>query len=126
MTKSKQVPFKVQYSWIAKRSLATSMIQFNKAVKAILAGVGITKPTEKQWVQGAKAVSFPCQRCAGTGLYITMVENGVLKGPGGACFRCDGKGRQNDGDRRRNHGYDRYAAAKACEAMMCAERESTT
>lgn len=49
-----------------------------------------------------------CRRCAGTGRFITRVENGVPKGPGGDCFRCNGKGYHNHDDRKRNWGYDRY------------------
>lgn len=37
-----------------------------------------------------------CARCAGTGMFITSMENGQYKGPGGPCFRCAGKGRQSD------------------------------
>jgi len=50
----------------------------------------------------------PCQRCAGTGQFITYVENGVPKGPGGPCYRCNGKGVQTVADHRRNYGYDRW------------------
>lgn len=49
-----------------------------------------------------------CKRCAGTGQFITYVENGKPKGPGGVCFRCNGKGWQSEQDARRNWGYDRY------------------
>lgn len=49
-----------------------------------------------------------CRRCAGTGAFITYVENGVPKGPGGPCFRCNGKGYQTEDDRRRNWGYDNF------------------
>lgn len=48
-----------------------------------------------------------CRRCAGTGAFITRVENGVPKGPGGQCFRCNGKGFHNHDDRKRNWGYER-------------------
>ena len=37
-----------------------------------------------------------CRKCAGTGMFITMIENDVPKGPGGPCFACNGKGRQSD------------------------------
>lgn len=48
-----------------------------------------------------------CGRCAGTGRYITRVENGKPVGPDGAsCFRCQGKGYQSDADRTRNFWYD--------------------
>lgn len=50
-----------------------------------------------------------CRRCAGTGQFITYMENGVPKGPGGPCFRCGGKGFQTVADRRRNYGHDNYA-----------------
>jgi hypothetical protein len=50
-----------------------------------------------------------CARCAGTGRFITYVENGVPKGPGGPCYRCNGKGVQTVEDHRRNYGHDNYA-----------------
>jgi len=49
-----------------------------------------------------------CKRCAGTGQFITYVENGVPKGPGGICYRCNGKGFQIQRDRNRNWGYDNF------------------
>lgn len=49
-----------------------------------------------------------CDRCAGTGQFITYIENGTPKGPGGICFRCEGKGVQTEADRRRNWGYDNF------------------
>lgn len=49
-----------------------------------------------------------CRRCAGTGHFITRVENGQPKGPGGICFRCRGKGYQTEADERRNDYYDRH------------------
>jgi DnaJ-class molecular chaperone len=48
-----------------------------------------------------------CTRCAGTGNFVTGVENGVPTGPGGPCFRCGGKGHHVRTDRRRNWGYAR-------------------
>lgn len=47
-----------------------------------------------------------CRRCAGTGQFITRVENGVPTGPGGICFRCGGKGYQTVKDSTRNQFYD--------------------
>lgn len=49
-----------------------------------------------------------CAQCAGTGMFITRVENGVPKGPGGKCYRCDGKGHHTESDRKRNNNYERY------------------
>ncbi len=47
-----------------------------------------------------------CRRCSGSGKFITMVENGVPKGPGGPCYRCDGKGFQMLADVYRNYQAD--------------------
>ena len=49
-----------------------------------------------------------CNRCAGTGQFITYIENGIPKGPGGVCFRCGGKGVHSQRDRRRNDYYDTH------------------
>ena len=49
-----------------------------------------------------------CRRCAGTGEFVTMVVNGKPTGPGGICYRCNGKGFQTAGDEKRNDNYDRY------------------
>ncbi len=49
-----------------------------------------------------------CNRCAGTGQFVTGITNNVPTGPGGVCFRCGGKGYQDANDRRRNDYYDRH------------------
>ncbi len=51
---------------------------------------------------------YRCRRCAGTGRFITGVQNGKPVGPGGPCFRCGGKGYHDSADRKRNAGYDRF------------------
>lgn len=53
--------------------------------------------------------TFHCGRCAGSGAFITYVENGVPKGPGGICFRCQGKGRHTQKDRKRNLYHDMHS-----------------
>jgi hypothetical protein len=50
-----------------------------------------------------------CERCIGTGKFITGTLNGKPTGPGGICYRCGGKGYQTVADARRNYGYDNYA-----------------
>ncbi len=62
----------------------------------------------KQGYRGEVGENGKCRRCAGTGQFITYVENGVPKGPGGICFRCGGKGVQTEDDQRRNWGYDMF------------------
>jgi hypothetical protein len=64
------------------------------------------EPTPRDWVSAAKRVAWPCKRCATTGRFITYVENGQPKGPGGPCFRCDGKGVQSPADAHRNYWHD--------------------
>lgn len=65
------------------------------------------------WVAWCKAEGLRldgrCGRCAGTGQFITYIENGVPKGPGGPCYRCGGKGWQSVADTRRNYGHDNFA-----------------
>ncbi len=63
---------------------------------------------------------FGCGRCAGTGQYITMVENGKPKGPGGICFRCQGKTFHTLSDRMRNVKHDEHAILRALRADMAA------
>jgi DnaJ-class molecular chaperone len=70
---------------------------------------------EKRAVEHKPAESPPekrgnetCGNCNGSGIYRGggRVENGKYIGFEGPCFRCEGKGYQNDADRRRNWGYD--------------------
>lgn len=49
-----------------------------------------------------------CGRCAGTGRFITGTTNGIPTGPGGQCFRCQGKGYQTAKDKKRNAYYDKH------------------
>jgi len=59
-----------------------------------------------------------CGRCAGTGKFITGMVNGQPTGPGGICYRCEGRGHQDARDEERNDNYDSYAAARAFRADM--------
>lgn len=79
--------------------------RFNAACAKIL---GDKEPTPENYVAAAKRARFGCRRCAGTGRFITYVENGVPKGPGGECFRCSGKGEQTLADARRNAYHDEH------------------
>lgn len=67
---------------------------------------GAASPTPAQWVKAAERVLIHCGRCAGSGIFVTYVENGVPRGPGGYCYRCGGKGRQNAADGARNACFD--------------------
>lgn len=119
-TKDETYETKAKYARIMKRSLAKTPAEFNAAVASRLLDHNIT-PAEadpKDWLKAAAITGFKCRRCAGTGQFITMVKNGKPTGPGGICYRCNGKGWQNDADRRRNFGYDNHALAEAAHAMV--------
>lgn len=61
-----------------------------------------------QFLGATRYVTTRCGRCAGTGAFITYVENGQPKGPGGICFRCGGKGYQDFSDVKRNETHDQH------------------
>jgi hypothetical protein len=64
--------------------------------------------------------NFGCGRCGTTGRFITFVENNVPKGPGGICFRCEGKGYHTRADRARNLCHDEHAIMAAFRRDMAA------
>ena len=78
----------------------------------------LRKSTGQIHKDGKLLVGHFCRRCSGTGAYITMLLNGQPTGPGGICYRCEGKGYQTPEDERRNEVYDTYAAAAAMRSMM--------
>lgn len=71
------------------------------------------QPTPNDFLQAVVGLTCSCKRCRGTGAYITGSLNGQPTGPGGACFRCEGKGRQTIEDARRNRAYDAHYLARA-------------
>jgi len=76
---------------------------FDVEVRKMMARAGITEPTPQDWVKFAHKVDWGCTRCGRTGRFVTMIENGVPKGPGGQCYRCSGKGHQRATDAHRNY-----------------------
>lgn len=66
-------------------------------------------PYPIEWVDAARIATTLCQTCDGTGFRFASHNKGnddVISS--GKCFRCGGKGRQNQEDYRRNYGHDRY------------------
>ena len=61
---------------------------------------------ETQDIDASVEGDVACGRCAGTGRYITAIENGKPVGPGGSCYRCAGKGHHTHADRARNLHHD--------------------
>lgn len=52
---------------------------------------------------------FKCDGCNGSGIYYGAgsVVNGQFVGFKGECYRCGGKGAQDEADLKRNRAYDR-------------------
>jgi hypothetical protein len=95
---------RAEYRKIRGRSHAGSDAEFDAKVCELVTKGGDSSPAA--YLRAARVAKFPCRRCAGTGAFITYVENGQPKGPGGICYRCAGKGFQDDADARRNYGAD--------------------
>lgn len=94
-------------SWMESHTTA----EITAAVRESL-GAEADTARPSTWIKALQAVRLPCRRCCGTGSFVTMVENGQPKGPGGVCFRCQGKGWQNLSDTRRNQTHDRHWIAR--------------
>jgi len=107
--------FRAEYAAIRARSEAPTASDFDRAVRLYFTDNNLPEnPPPALWVKVAAVVRFRCGRCAGTGAFITYVENGQPRGPGGICFRCEGKGMQDDGDVMRNLVHDRHYMSRAC------------
>ena len=91
--------------------VAATRQEWLAAVRVLaLKASGGAEPTPEQWVDAAKKATVSCWSCSGKGIYYGRgyVENGVFKGFTGPCFRCGGKGHQNQDDFTRNWGYDNF------------------
>ena len=56
------------------------------------------KPTPSDWVEAAAKATVRCWRCSGTGTYRWGGGIAGLMLYAGPCYRCVGKGRQNQAD----------------------------
>lgn len=83
-------------------------------LKALVKETGAVTPTE--CIKALENLTCTCKRCAGTGQFITGVLNGQPTGPGGICFRCEGRGYQNLADARRNRAFDAFNVNRALRA----------
>lgn len=107
-TDSKLAEARREYARIRKLFAVGAHVDARDFDAAVAAKVGPGAAPER-FVAAARRMRVECKRCAGTGKFITMVLNGQPTGPGGDCFRCNGKGVQNVHDAERNHNYDCYA-----------------
>lgn len=91
------------YRKIRQRSEAKSSEEFDAAVKRLLESMKVKDTSPDAWVWAAQQVEFGCSKCETTGQYRSPVTHAY-----GVCFRCEGKGYQNDRDRKRNITYDKF------------------
>ena len=95
-----------EYAKVRARSHALTQGEFNEAVRRLVADeyrATRAPVTPERWVALAKSARFDCRACNGTGQFLRDGEP-----DGGECYRCGGRGAQNDADALRNWGYDRY------------------
>ena len=59
-------------------------------------------PTPDEWVAAAEAATVKCGRCQGTGVYRWGAVINGRSTHQGACYQCEGKGRQGQADFKRN------------------------
>ncbi len=101
----------------ARKAYATILYDFaydNASPKELTALVKATGAnTPDACIKALEALTCTCRRCAGTGQFITGSMNGQPTGPGGICFRCEGRGYQNLTDARRNRAFDKYNVNRA-------------
>lgn len=72
--------------------------------------------TPEEYLAVAAGVTCECERCQGTGRYSWGASVNGKMSHTGDCFRCSGKGYQDQDDFRRNRAYDRHAIARAMSA----------
>lgn len=81
-----------------------------KTLNARVRESGAVTPAE--CIKALESLTCACRRCAGTGSFITGTTNGQPTGPGGPCYRCEGRGYQTLTDARRNRAFDAYNIAR--------------
>jgi hypothetical protein len=75
---------------------------------------GCDSPEPMEYVESARAAVTCCDKCHGTGEYQW---GGTINGKPvhtGVCYRCEGKGHQNQDDYRRNYVHTCHAIRRAC------------
>lgn len=81
----------------------------NASVSEVNAAVAVRvgeDATPAAYVEAIEGLAMFCRRCGGTGRFVTMILNGCPTGPGGPCYRCNGKASQTAADGHRNRVHD--------------------
>lgn len=74
-------------------------------------GKTIDSATFAEIVHAARVATTPCDRCNASGIYQWGAQINGRMTHSASCYRCNGKGRQNQDDYRRNWGYDQRIKA---------------
>lgn len=99
-TKPSIATIRALYGAVRARACDTHGIPARTFDRDVRACLDPAEMTPALWLKVAQRIRHGCPDCSGTGKYRREgCEPGI-------CYRCGGKGAQNDEDRRRNWGYD--------------------
>jgi hypothetical protein len=82
---------------------AVTTLALRRAKKA-----GLVEPTAEIWVASARDAVVECEYCGGSGRYSWGPVTNGKPAHTGDCYRCTGKGVQDQEDFTRNWAYDRH------------------
>jgi hypothetical protein len=71
------------------------------------------EPSPLDWAEAALHATTPCHRCHGTGTYCWGGNVNGKPAHSGTCYQCEGKGRQDQDDFRRNYGHILFSISRA-------------
>ncbi len=98
-----------EYAAIRARAYVSAS-EFGAAVRDRL-GSDAGNATPVQWVRAAREVDFACDACERDGIWSGAEAAAATNI---TCYRCSGKGCQNDNDRKRNIPHERRIDARTC------------
>ena len=81
--------------------------------------LALGKPSNADW----DAVAYVCEKCGGSGRYVSYSAIHGRDMDFGSCYRCKGKGKQTWRDAGRNMSYDSWMAAKLMQGDMRAGQQ---
>jgi uncharacterized paraquat-inducible protein A len=109
--------FRAEFKTLRRNALhCVSKAEWMEAVTALLPEG--EEPTPQDWVMAAEQATTHCDRCQGSGTYVWGAVINGKPSHSGDCYRCEGKGYQNQYDYMRNAIYDRHAIVNAFRQMV--------